>query len=436
MLLVIASCAALLMPRKAEAGGRVRLSALKAVPQFARRYNLRCSACHTIVPVLNEQGYLFKRLGYRLPPPLEAGKPAPTIAELVQKEPQWTITNNLAPVVTDFSYVAERTTQEGESPVSNSFFQVAAWNMYAGGWLPATNFWYYAEFDIVEGGATNFDLSNAYFGYSGGSARSSWYVAGGREHLQIGEGTRAAQVYSLLPSAPLLLEKSSATSFVIDQAPVGIDLGYTWVSSRYKTVLAATVKVLNGDNADGSEILGASNRNSKDVWVDLDWWYAPESGVTFVGYYGTKHYVQTDSAGAQFTFAPRIRRQGVFANYLLLSTVDFLGGYLHSSDDWQASQGGPMARFVGNDFYVAVDYYLQPGFAVSGRYDLVKQQITGASGVGAQTTYAWTFGANKTLSPLGNVIGRAAFSHLFGRDPVAAQKATDNVFQVDISFNY
>ena len=61
----------------------------EAVPQFARRYNLKCSACHTIVPVLNEQGYLFKRLGYHLPPALEKGQPGPKISDLVKKEPDW-----------------------------------------------------------------------------------------------------------------------------------------------------------------------------------------------------------------------------------------------------------------------------------------------------------------------------------------------------------
>jgi hypothetical protein len=279
--LIVGSYLVIALPKKVQAGPAGSMLHLNAVPQFARRYNLKCSACHTIVPVLNEQGFMFKRLGYRLPPSLEKGQPAPKISDLVKKEPQWTLANNVAPAVTDFSYSAERTTQEGASPASTSSFQVASWNMYMGGWLPDTNFWYYAEFDIVSGGSTNPDLGNAYFGYTGGNARSSWYAAGGREHIQIGEGTRAAQVYSLLPSGPLLFENSSPTNFVVDQSPVGIDVGYTWASSNYRNIFAATVKVTNGDNADGSEILGPSTRNSKDVYARLDYWYAPESGVTF-----------------------------------------------------------------------------------------------------------------------------------------------------------
>ena len=433
-MLVVGACL-LLVSKKVQAGPLGGLVRVHAVPQFARRYNLKCSACHTIVPVLNEQGYLFKRLGYHLPPALEKGKRAPTISDLVKKEPDWTLANNVAPAVTDFSYSEERTTQEGQSPVSTSAFQVGAWNMYMGGWVPDTNFWYYAEFDIVSGGSTNPDLSNAYFGYTGGNARSSWYAAGGREHLQVGEGTRAAQVYSLLPNAPLLFENSSPTNFVVDQSPVGIDLGYTWASSNYRNVFAATVKVTNGDNADGSEILGPSTRNSKDVYLDLDWWYAPESGVTFLSYYGTKDNLQTDLLGNQFTFHPHIWRQGVFGNYKLLSTVDFLGGYLHSNDDWVAPDGSS-ATFIGNDYYGAVDYYINQGLAISGRYDLLRQKITGTSGLGLQSTHDWTIGLNKTFTPSGNIIGRIAYSYLSGRDPVAGTKTTDKLFQADIAFNF
>ena len=68
----------------------------RAVPQFARRYNLKCSACHTIVPVLNEQGYLFKRLGYHLPPALVSGQPGSVMSYIVRSEPKWDLFNNLS----------------------------------------------------------------------------------------------------------------------------------------------------------------------------------------------------------------------------------------------------------------------------------------------------------------------------------------------------
>ena len=213
--LVVTSCLLVVLPRKAQ-----------ALPQFARRYNLKCSACHTIVPVLNEQGLLFQRFGYHLPPALEKGKSAPKLSE-VTGGGVWTLANNASLAVADFSYSAERTTQEGQSPSSTSAFQVGSWNEYFAGWIPNSNFFYHAELDIVSGGATNPDLSNACIGYVGGTAKSSWYVIGGREHLQVAQGTRASQIYSLLPNSPLLFETTSPTNFVFDQSPVGINAGYT-----------------------------------------------------------------------------------------------------------------------------------------------------------------------------------------------------------------
>lgn len=406
-----------------------------ALPQFSRRYNLKCSACHTIVPVLNEQGLLFQRLGYHLPPSLAKGRVSRRLSEILDRINPWDITNNASFAVTDFSYSAERTTQEGQAPASTSAFQMGSWNAYFAGWVPDTNFFYHAELDIVTGGATNPDLSNACIGYGDGTTRSSWYVVGGREHLQVAQGTRAAQVYSLLPTSPLLFETMSPTNFIFDQSPVGVSAGYTHISDSYKRVFAASAKVTNGDNADGSEILGPSARNSKSFWADIDYWYAPESGVTFVDYYGKKDNLQTDLNGNPFTFHPVIRRQGIFGNYKLLSKADFLGGWMHSHDGWVAPDGSS-ASFLANDSYAAIDYYIVQGLAISGRYDLLHQTITGTSGVGLQSNHDWTIGGSKTLTRSGNTIVRIAYGDQSGRDPVAAVKGTDRLFQTDIAFNF
>ncbi len=352
----------------------------EAVPQFARRYNLTCSACHTIVPVLNEQGYMFKRLGFHLPPSLAEDQPAPSISYLVRNEQPWSLTSNLSFAVTDFSYQVQHTSQEGSSSSGTSGFQVNAWNAYMGGGIPDTNFFYFGEFDIVTNGTVSPDMPNAFFGYAGGTAQSSWFVSGGREHLQMAEGTRAAAIYSLLPNSPLLFENMTSTNFMLDQSPVGLSAGYTYATSGYRNIFAITGKVTNGDNADGTETLGLSSRTGKDLWLDVDWWYAPESGVTFVDYYGTKDQMQNTGADDQFTYQSHIRRQGVFANYMIANKVDILGGYLRNLDDWQYVAGVSGNHFAGKDGFLTLDYYLKPGFAISGRYDLLKQSIT--AGVG------------------------------------------------------
>jgi len=64
-------------------GGKEGDFKVEAHPGWARRYNAKCTLCHTTYPRLNRTGYDFKRLGYRLPKEVEARRakgPGPTAA--------------------------------------------------------------------------------------------------------------------------------------------------------------------------------------------------------------------------------------------------------------------------------------------------------------------------------------------------------------------
>lgn len=313
---------------------------------------------------------------------------------------------------------------------------MGAWNAYFGGWIPNTNFFYYSEFDIVSGGKTNPDMPNAHIGYVGGNAKSSWYGIVGREHLQVTEGTRAAQVYSLLPDSPLIFENTGPTNFVLDQSPVGAEVGYTWASSKYRDILGVNMKVTNGDHADGSEILtNDSSKNAKDVWADADWWDAPESGVSFVTYQGQKNQIQNSGLPNQFEYEARIRREGAFANYMIgRDKVDVLGGYLHGNDDWQDPATGTPGSYVSNGYFAEVDYYVQRGFALAGRYDRLRQDVTG--GVLPTNMEQWQVGAEKAFTATGNIVGRVSAGNSHGIDPAAFTSSATRTYEADIQFNF
>src|SRR5947209_6075098 len=63
-------------PQRSLAGGLLLTSILLllfftpadsfAIPAFARKYGLRCSACHVAWPILNDFGWRFKDNGYQL----------------------------------------------------------------------------------------------------------------------------------------------------------------------------------------------------------------------------------------------------------------------------------------------------------------------------------------------------------------------------------
>jgi len=398
---------------------------LQAIPAFARKYNLKCYNCHTIPPALNKTGYMFKRLGYRLPPDdMDGTKAWPKVAAL-DKEIKFDLTKAFA-IIGQGSFTAEKTNASG-SPVSSTSFNLDEAALFAAGNIPDTNFSYFVHYELYQGGS-NF-LEQAVGGYTGGRANSSYFIKAGQMHMQEGEGTRAAMFYNLFPDPALTLTNIDPINFTLDQHPVGVNIGYTWASPYFKQIFAVSGKVTNGLAADGSEIISASTKNSKDYWFDADYWFGPDGGVTFMTYYGTKDQVQNQGGADQFTYRPRIRRYGVFGNYLFFDKVDVLGGYIRSSDDWKDAVDSVTGSYTSNGYRAEADYYLQTGFALMARYDRLTLAITGNPKV---HTDAWGVGASKALTQLGNVVMRATYNHERDSDPVAGTSTIDKLFRLDV----
>jgi hypothetical protein len=412
------------MPVLAALGYMILSQPAQAVPAFARKYGVKCYNCHTIPPALNKTGYMFKRLGYRLPPDeMDGSKPAPKISEL-DKDIKFAITNSLA-LVTQGSFTLDKT--GGDSPSSSSSFNLDEAALFVAGSLPQSNFSYFAQYELYQGGENH--LEQAVVGYTGGRANSSFFAKAGEMHLQEGEGTRAAMFYNLFPEPSPVLTNVNALNFTLDQHPAGVNVGYTWASNYFKQIFAVSAKVTNGLNADGSEILFNSTKNSKDFWLDADYWFGPDGGVTFMTYHGRKDQVQNQGAADEFTYRPTIRRYGVFGNYLFFDKLDVLGGYLRSRDDWKDEATSKTTNFTSNGYRGEVDYYVQRGFALMGRYDRLNQAIAGGPAV---RTEAWSVGSEKALTELGNVVIRATYNHERDTDPVSGSVTTDKLFKLDL----
>ena len=256
----------------------------------------------------------------------------------MDKDIKFSITNSLA-LIAQGSFTVDKTAGDGVSPTSSSSFNLDEAALFAAGAVPDSGFSYFTHFELYQGGSTN--LEQAVMGYTGGRANSSYFVKAGEMHMQEGEGTRAAMFYNLFPDPAPLLTNTSPINFSLDQHPVGVNVGYTWASNYFKQVFAVSAKVTNGLNADGSEILFNSTKNSKDYWFDADYWFGPDGGVTFMTYHGTKDQVQNQGAPDQFTYRPNIRRYGVFGNYLFFDKLDVLGGYLRERRRLAGRAGQP-----------------------------------------------------------------------------------------------
>jgi hypothetical protein len=418
-----------------------------AIPAFARKYGVKCYACHTVPPALNKNGYMFKRLGYRLPPDeMDGTKPAPKITEL-DKNNKFDLTNALA-LVLQTSFTADKTVADAGNTTSSSSasscnsgvdgtqqssscssFNLDEAALFAAGTIPETGFSYFAHYELYQDGGSG--LEQGYGVYTGGRANSSYFVKAGEMHMQEGEGTRAAMFYNLFSDPAYTLTNVDPINFSLDQHPVGVDVGYTWASNYFKRVFAASAKVTNGLNADGSEILGSSTKNSKDVWADADYWFGPDGGVTVMVYRGSKDQIQNAGAVNEFTYRPAMWRSGAFGNYLFFDKLDLLGGYIRSQDDWQWVQNGPLTHYIANTYRGEADYYIKPGTVLMVRVDRSTQSIAPQP---LMHTRVWSVGGEHALTDLGNVIARAAYTQEHDGDPLALAGTTDKSFKFDVRY--
>jgi len=396
----------------------------QAIPAFARKYGVKCYACHLIPPALNKNGYMFKRLGYRMPPDeMDGSKPAPKVRDL-DSDIKWSLTNSAA-LVLQGSFTAEKT--GGDQPSSNTSFNLDEALLFAGGSIPQTKFSYFTEFKLYEDGETA--IEQAILTYTGGRANNSYFGRVGMMHAQEGDGTRAALFFSPFPDPSITLTNTSPINFTLDQHPVGINAGYTWASPYFKQIFGIQAKVTNGVNADGSEILGGSNKNGKDFWLNADYLFGPDGGVTFLTYYGHKYQVQNQGGPDEFTFYPAIRRNGIFGNYYFFDHLDVLGGYLRANDDWKLTADGSTGSYTSNGFRAEVDYFIQRGFPIMARYDRLNQNTTGT---GRTHTQLWAVGAQKALTDMGNIILRASYNQERDQDPASGLVTTDKLFRLDL----
>jgi hypothetical protein len=419
----------------------------KAIPAFARKFGVKCYTCHTVPPALNKNGYMFKRLGYRMPPDeMDGTKPAPKITEL-DKDIKFNLTNALA-LVLQGSFTAEKTVADpgnttSASPVSScnggtagtqqssscTSFNLDEAALFVAGAIPDTGFSYFGHYELYQGG--NNDLEQGFGVYTGGRANSSYFIKAGEMHMQEGEGTRAAMFYNLFSDPAFTLTNVDPISFSLDQHPVGVDVGYTWASPYFKRVFAVSAKVTNGLNADGSEILDSSTKTSKDVWADADYWFGPDGGVTVMMYRGSKDQIQNAGMDNQFTYTPTIWRTGAFGNYLFFDKLDILGGYIRSQDDWQWVQNGPLTNYIANTYRGEADYYIKTGTVIMARIDRGTESIAPQP---VMHTRAWGIGAEHALTDLGNVVLRAAYTQEHDGDPVALMGTTDKLFRFDVRY--
>ena len=405
----------------------------RAIPAFARKYGVKCYTCHTIPPALNKNGYMFKRLGYRMPPDeMDGTKAAPKITE-IDKNLKFQLANSFSLLLQGSVTGDKNVAETGDTPPtessSTSSFNLDEAAFFMAGPVPDTGFSYFGHYEMYQDGSSF--LEQGFGVWTGGRANSNGFAKGGLMHLQEGEGTRAAMFYNLFPDPSYTLTNVDPNGVTLDQHPVGVDAGYTWASNYFKNIFGLSFKVTNGLAADGSEILADSTKNAKDIWLDADYWFGPDGGATVMYYHGKKDQVQNAGTDTEFTYTPSFYRVGGFANYLFFDKLDLLGGYIYSHDDWAWTQGAPLSTYKAKRYRAEADYYVKPGFAFMARLDR-----GGATLAPNPTVHdrAWGAGVEYSFTALGNIIMRGSYNQEHDADPVSLMGSTDKLIKVDTRF--
>ncbi len=404
----------------------------RAIPAFARKFGVKCYTCHTVPPALNKTGYMFKRLGYRMPPDdMDGTKPAPKVSAL-DKDIKFSLTNSFA-MIAQVSITGDGTTTDNgdgtSTSTSSSSFNLDEAAFFVAGAVPESGFSYFGHYEMYEDGDSG--LEQGFGVYTGGRANSNYFVKGGMMHLQEGEGTRAAMFYNLFSDPAYILTNVDPEGISLDQAPTGVDAGYTWASNYFQRIFAVSAKVTNGLDANGDPINSGSTQNHKDVWFDADYWFGPDGGVSGMYYRGQKDQVQNAGQDNEFTYRPNFYRAGVFANYLFFDKLDLLGGYVHGNDEWEWDQISPMSHYVADTYHGEVDYYIKTGTAFMARLDRSTQHIDPQPDM---HTRAWGIGMEHAMTDRGNVVVRAAYNQEHDGDPVGLVGTTDKNFMLDFRF--
>ena len=337
----------------ATRGARVANSArregrARAIPAWARKYNMNCSGCHyPTVPRLNATGLTFKWAGYRMPS--EIGK------NLEVKR----IEEYLAARVL-MQYVYTKTAQQ--SADSNALVLPEA-SLFAGGGL-GRNYGTFIQFERTPDGAV--DLIGQIAGVWG---REDGFggVRLGQGHAIVG-GAAAGFDRPTGTLGPLALEEptTAAIPFRFAGDVAGIEAFYV-----LRGVNRTSVQFVNG-LAPGGQGMETATSQTRHDWVVTNQLELDDYGaaLTAVGYFGSIAGLDSARPG----LVSRYTRLGISANKFI-GPFEAQAGYVHSIDR-RLPTGGALAftstSLSGDAYWFYGGYTARPSYwTVYGRYELL-----------------------------------------------------------------
>lgn len=341
-----------------------------AIPAFARKYNLPCSACHTAWPELNAFGQRFKDRGYQLGNDRDS--------------PIWTNPSYWpAAFRTTPGWRMERATNQVTlaDPAGTTTLTQSGWDIGGADLLALGTLYKNITFGFVptgfDGGVT---LETAYVRFDN-LFNSSWlnFKVGKFELDNLLSEKRIVTLSSVggFYQAYHFLPVGSANDFGLGDNQIGAEImGHN--ENSYRRFSIAMLNQNDGEpGLAGANDAGGSKGYDFNITASQAW-DAGKLGVQRIGayaYFGsrpTAFQLASDSSvipGSGNTLKG-FTRLGVVGDFFL-GDLEFLPLYMHGSEDKALIAGGTQ-NATWNSFLLEAHYYVNPQLMFLGRGDFIR----------------------------------------------------------------
>lgn len=315
----------------------------RAIPAWARKYNMNCSGCHSpAVPRLNAKGFAFKWAGYRLPEEIGENAEVKQVSDYLAARFR-------------FQYVFKKTQTR---PADVNSFVLSDATLFVGG---PVGKWFGAFFEF-EHAADEVELVNNVYGVWGKEKQFSGLRAGQMHWLLRGAVAgfdRPTGLSSPTPLSSRLTSGGVPFTFSIDE--LGAEAFYVQNKNRL------SFEVLNGIAADGKGDVAGSPSHKDFAAIDQFIYDANGSGLTAVAYFGS-----IDALDPTLLKTSHFTRYAASANKIFKS-FEVMGGYAYGKDnDLPVGPTFTTSSVTGNGFWGYAGYtFPTASLTAFGRYEYV-----------------------------------------------------------------
>lgn len=348
------------------------VSEASAMPQFARRYGVECSVCHTTVPELTVAGYKFRRAGYRMPDEIGAEAKFTNIGDMYSARIREQFKVNAS--------ATDGTAANAKVPASNQFvFHEFTFYPISGAF---GKYWSSLSELTVGSSGAGVELENAYIRATYPLTSDAYLTArAGIFHPFEGYGGSDRTISNLRPAfqGTAVGPFSGLGTKVWGQDQEGLEVGGTWKDSNL------TVAVLNGyDSTKNAANEGeATGDNNRDFLIFFNQFIGENAAISAEYLNGKTPYAY---AGAGNDWINNYQKGAVYANYKVLGDkLNILGGY-GINKDHKVVGTDVSGTFNSTGWYVTAESKMHEHLTGVLRYDTFNPNTQSFSG----RTTAWT----------------------------------------------